>query len=136
VAAALDQDRVPAGRLVEFGRGGHAALGQVEFLPVGGGADPLALGGDLGPLPDQVQELGDGVGLVDGNACAPSAAKIRWVWVSSNAGSRQAPEATSGNPTPRRPADQHGLLVQRPGASANPDVGRVRDHLLRVARSR
>lgn len=67
VAAALHQDRVPVAGLVEFGGGGHAPLGEVEFLPVGGGADPLPLGRVHGPPADQVKELGDVVGLVDGH---------------------------------------------------------------------
>jgi hypothetical protein len=65
VAAALDQHRMPVGGPVELGRGGHPALRQVQLLPVGGRANPLALRSDRGPLPDQIQEPRDRSGLVD-----------------------------------------------------------------------
>jgi hypothetical protein len=65
VTAALDQDGVVGGGLVQFLGGGQALLGEVELLPVGGGADPLTGRGDPGALADQFEELCEVTGAVD-----------------------------------------------------------------------
>jgi hypothetical protein len=64
VPAALDQDGVAVGGLIQFGGGGQAALGEVELLPVDGGADPFPVRGDGGALADQVEELWQAPGPV------------------------------------------------------------------------
>ena len=87
VPAALQQHRVIRRGLVEFGGGGQAALREAQFVPVGGGPNPLA--GGVCAARSLIRRTIPGMSAAceTGTPRMFCAASMRWLWVSTKAGS-------------------------------------------------